>query len=303
MITDTITIATRTSKLALAQTQLFAKQLQSLYPQLQIKLKKIVTKGDKTLETPLYEHGGKGLFVKELEHALLDGTADIAIHSLKDMPYELPDNLEIVPVLERANPYDVLLSNKYQGLDALPLGAVVGTSSLRRHWQMQDLRPDIKIKLLRGNIHTRVNKLQGGEYDAIILAAAGLDRVDDICVTYQQDLTPQMMLPAVGQGILAAEFHHDNTKVKEMVSQLMDHHTVIRAMVERDLNKALGGSCQTPVAGFSVIKGGRICLQAWVGSKIGTYYRSNRECDLDECSMLGNIVAQDILSQGDIDWR
>lgn len=300
---DQLIIATRKSKLAISQTNLFVNKVKSLYPEIKIYLKEIVTKGDKWLETPLYEHGGKGLFIKELEVAILQGEADLAIHSLKDMPYDLPDGLEMLPVLERASPFDALLSENYSSIDMLPLGAVIGTSSLRRHWQLSEFRKDLEFKLLRGNIHTRVNKLLAGEYDAIILAEAGLQRVEDIHVKHKYVIPKNIMIPAVGQGILAAEYKTENYKLKGLLSSITDKNTKLVAAIERDLNKAIGGTCQTPVAGYAWLEDDKAFLSAWVGSTKSQCYRAMDSCFIDEHHTLGAGVAKEILLQGDIDWR
>lgn len=303
VVINKLTIATRTSKLAIAQTNIFVNKLKSLHSDLEISLKEIVTKGDKWLETPLYEHGGKGLFVKELEHAILNGEADLAIHSLKDMPYELPPGLELKPVLERANPFDIMLSNKYKDIDSLPKGAIIGTSSLRRHWQLNEFRGDLSYKLLRGNIHTRVGKLLAGEYDAIILAAAGLERVDGIEVPYIYEIPEEVMIPAVGQGVLTAEFKSSDDAVKSLVSSLIDDHAYLTSTVERDLNRGIGGSCQTPIAGYASIEGDMVTLNSWVGDTIEKSFTSKESCHISEYKQLGSSVARSILDKGSISWR
>lgn len=248
-----LTIATRKSPLALWQAEHIKARLQALYPNLQIELLKIVTKGDKILDTPLAKIGGKGLFVKELEQAMYDKTADIAVHSLKDVPMELPEGLTIGAFCKRVSPTDAFVSNKYDSLVALPKGAVVGTSSLRRQCQLKQHRPDLTIKSLRGNVGTRLSKLDAGEYDAIILATSGLQRIE-LQDRIREELDTDISLPAVGQGALAIECRENDEQILNLLAPLNDNQDTLCVMAERALNRHLQGGCQVPIAGFAVIE-------------------------------------------------
>lgn len=248
-----LTIATRKSPLALWQAEHIKARLQALYPDLQIELLKIVTKGDKILDTPLAKIGGKGLFVKELEQAMYDKTADIAVHSLKDVPMELPEGLTIGAFCKRASPTDAFVSNKYDNLVALPKGAVVGTSSLRRQCQLKQHRPDLTIKSLRGNVGTRLSKLDAGDYDAIILATSGLQRIE-LQERIREELDTDISLPAVGQGALAIECRENDEKILNLLAPLNNNQDALCVMAERALNRHLQGGCQVPIAGFAVLE-------------------------------------------------
>lgn len=248
-----LTIATRKSPLALWQAEHIKARLQALYPNLQIELLKIVTKGDKILDTPLAKIGGKGLFVKELEQAMYDKTADIAVHSLKDVPMELPEGLTIGAFCKRASPTDAFVSNKYDNLVALPKGAVVGTSSLRRQCQLKQHRPDLTIKSLRGNVGTRLSKLDAGDYDAIILATSGLQRIE-LQERIREELDTDISLPAVGQGALAIECRENDEKILNLLAPLNNNQDALCVMAERALNRHLQGGCQVPIAGFAVLE-------------------------------------------------
>lgn len=249
----TLTIATRQSPLALWQAEHIRARLLEMYPELTIQLLKIVTKGDKILDTPLAKIGGKGLFVKELEQALYDKQADIAVHSLKDVPMQLPEGLTLGVYCKRASPTDAFVSNTYESIDALPQGAVVGTSSLRRQCQIKAYRPDLQIKTLRGNVGTRLGKLDAGEYDAIILATSGLQRIE-LDARIRGELDIDACLPAVGQGALAIECREGDDQVLELLAPLNDDKARIRLIAERALNRHLDGGCQVPIAAYAVLQ-------------------------------------------------
>lgn len=249
----TLNIATRQSPLALWQAFHIRDRLQALYPELTINLLKIVTKGDKILDTPLAKIGGKGLFVKELEQALFDKQADIAVHSLKDVPMQLPEGLTLGVYCKRASPTDAFVSNTYASIDELPQGAVVGTASLRRQCQIKAYRPDLQIKTLRGNVGTRLGKLDAGEYDAIILATSGLQRIEhDARIRSELDI--EACLPAVGQGALAIECREDDAEIMALLAPLNDNPARIRLIAERALNRHLQGGCQVPIAAFALLQ-------------------------------------------------
>lgn len=249
----TITIATRQSPLALWQAEHIRDRLLTLYPHLTINLLKIVTKGDKILDTPLAKIGGKGLFVKELEQALYEQQADFAVHSLKDVPMQLPQGLMLGVYCKRASPTDAFVSNTYHSIDELPQGAVVGTASLRRQCQIKAYRPDLQIKTLRGNVGTRLAKLDAGDYDAIILATSGLQRIE-LDARIRSELDIDICLPAVGQGALAIECREDDTKILSLLAPLNDDQARIRLIAERALNRHLEGGCQVPIAAFAVLE-------------------------------------------------
>ncbi|MGP5685653.1 hydroxymethylbilane synthase [Psychrobacter glacincola] len=249
----TLNIATRQSPLALWQAEHIRARLLDLYPELTINLLKIVTKGDKILDTPLAKIGGKGLFVKELEQALYDKQADIAVHSLKDVPMQLPEGLMLGVYCKRASPTDAFVSNTYNSIDELPQGAVVGTSSLRRQCQLKAYRPDLQIKTLRGNVGTRLGKLDAGEYDAIILATSGLQRIE-LDERIRGELDINACLPAVGQGALAIECREGDDEVLKLLAPLNDDKARIRLIAERALNRQLEGGCQVPIAAYAVLQ-------------------------------------------------
>lgn len=248
----TLNIATRQSPLALWQAEHIRDRLLELYPSLTVNLLKIVTKGDKILDTPLAKIGGKGLFVKELEQAMYDKQADIAVHSLKDVPMDLPEGLTLGAYCTRATPTDAFVSNTYDNIDALPQGAIVGTSSLRRQCQIKTYRPDLQIKTLRGNVGTRLSKLDAGEYDAIILATSGLQRIE-LEARIRGELDIDMCLPAVGQGALAIECREEDAEILALLAPLNDDKARIRLIAERALNRHLEGGCQVPIAAYAVL--------------------------------------------------
>ena len=305
MTKRTLTIATRQSPLALWQANFIKDTLQSLYPDLHITLLEMVTKGDKILDTPLAKIGGKGLFVKELETALYEKQADIAVHSLKDVPMVLPEGLTLGAYCKRHAPTDAFVSNQYTSLDDLPQGAVLGTSSLRRECQIRAARPDLIIKSLRGNVGTRLAKLDAGEYDAIILATSGLQRLGlDERIRHELDTT--LSLPAVGQGALAIECRADDADILTLLAPLNHHETRLCVIAERAMNHTLEGGCQVPIAGFATIDGDTLTMRGRVGSIDGKTLLQAKQCvalsgtDTDEQAVraLGVAIAQDLLNQG-----
>ncbi len=298
MITK-IRIATRKSPLAVWQAEYVAAQLQQISPGLDVELLRMVTQGDKLLDSPLAKIGGKGLFVKELEHGLLDGSADIAVHSMKDVPVELPDGLGLTAFLQREDPTDALVSNHYASLDELPQGARVGSSSLRRRAQLLVYRPDLKIEDLRGNVNTRLAKLDQGDYDAIILASSGLKRLgfgDRI----RQLISVDLSLPAIGQGVLGIESCIDNCEITELLSSLNHSDTAIRITAERAMNRRLQGGCQVPIAGYAELTNqGEIYLRGLVADVDGKrVLRAEGRAALDQSEQLGYQVADELLAQG-----
>ncbi len=263
-----IRIGTRKSKLALWQANFIADSLRKHFPNLEVELVKIVTKGDKILDVPLAKVGGKGLFVKEIEEAMLRGEIDIAVHSLKDVPTYFPEGLGLIAVTEREDPRDAFLSVKYNSIEELPSGSVLGTSSLRRKAQIMLKRKDIKILDLRGNVDTRIRKLEEGQYDGIILAYAGLKRLG-LEDKVKQILEPDFMIPAVAQGFLGIEGKLDDEKTKEIVSVLNHTESEIRAKCERAFLKTLEGGCQVPLACYSEIINGNIKITGFVSDLEG----------------------------------
>jgi hydroxymethylbilane synthase len=298
MSARTLRIATRKSPLALWQAEHVKSRLLALNPDLVVELVTFTTKGDIILDTPLAKIGGKGLFVKELEVAMLAGDADIAVHSMKDVPMEFPEGLELGVILERETPTDAFVSNNFKSLEDLPQGAVVGTSSLRRQCQLQNLRPDLVIRSLRGNVQTRLGKLDSGEFDAIILASAGLLRLE-MESRIAQYLTPEVSLPAGGQGAVGIELRSDDADTLALLKPLQHDTTAYRVTAERAMNRRLEGGCQVPIACYAVEKDGELWLRGLVGSVDGkqmltTEYRA----PVAEAEALGIKAAEDLLSQG-----
>lgn len=297
-MSEIIRIATRTSPLALWQAEHVASRLQALYPNLQIEMVGMVTRGDKILDSPLSKIGGKGLFVKELELGMLEGKADIAVHSMKDVPMEFPEGLHLPIILEREDPRDAFVSNRYSSLDELPAGAVVGTSSLRRQTQIRARYPHLQIKDLRGNVNTRLSKLDNGEYDAIILAAAGLIRLE-FQTRITAFLTPEQSLPAIGQGAVGIECRRDDPRVETLLAPLLHPETAVRVRAERAMNHRLNGGCQIPVAGFAELVDGGLRLRGLLGYPDGSVVYT---CEKSGCVVdpedLGRSVAEDLLAQG-----
>lgn len=298
MSIDLLRIATRKSPLALWQAEHVRARLQALHPGLRVELLTMSTKGDRILDSPLAKIGGKGLFVKELEQGILEGRADIAVHSMKDVPAELPEGLCIAAILEREDPQDAFVSSHYASIGALPEGARVGTSSLRRQCQLRAHRPDLEILDLRGNVGTRLAKLDAGDYDAIILACAGLKRLG-LEARITAALTPEVMLPAIAQGVIGIESRCDDAQVKALLEPL--HHAVTgrRTQAERAMNATLAGGCQAPVAGYSVIGSAGIELRGLVGRPDGSeIIRGDISGPAEEAAALGKQLADDLLSRG-----
>ncbi|MGB1411650.1 MAG: hydroxymethylbilane synthase [Candidatus Pseudothioglobus sp.] len=264
-IISVLKIATRKSPLALWQAEFVKSKLASLYPDLKIELVKMTTQGDQILNSPLSKIGGKSLFIKELEVGMNEGRADIAVHSMKDVPYELPQGFEIGAILERENPFDAFVSNDYNTIEELPIGAKLGSCSLRRIVQVKAMRPDLEILDLRGNVNTRLKKLDDGEYDAIILACSGLSRLgfeDRI----KQDLSPDESLPAVGQGALGIEIKVNDHKISSLIEPLSHKRTMTEVSAERALNATLQGGCSVAIGAFATSKGSELKLCGMVGN-------------------------------------
>ena len=298
MSEDILRIATRKSPLALWQAHYVSNMLQHHHPELKIELVTMVTQGDKILDTPLAKVGGKGLFVKELEVGMLEGRADIAVHSMKDVPVEFPTGLHLAVICEREDPRDAFVSNNFKSLEELPQGARLGTSSLRRQSQIAALRPDLKIIDLRGNVNTRLKKLDDGEYDAIILAAAGLKRLEfEDRIT--QFIGTDVCLPAIGQGAVGIECRSDDARVHNLIAPLNDNKTQIRVTAERAMNERLQGGCQVPIAGYAEIEKGLIILRGLVGQVDGKkIIRGDIAGPIDSAAELGVVLAEDLLSRG-----
>lgn len=295
---NTLRIATRQSPLALWQAEHIKARLQTLHPDLQVELVTFVTQGDKILDTPLAKIGGKGLFVKELENALLDGRADLAVHSMKDVPMDLPAGLILAVICEREDPVDAFVSNHYASLEELPQGAILGTSSLRRKSQIQAYRPDLNIIDLRGNVGTRLGKLDSGQYDGIILAAAGLKRLE-LEARIRQRIATSISLPAVGQGALGLECRSNDQAVLTLIAPLSDSLTNICVKAERAFNRQLQGGCQVPVAGFAVIEQQQLKMQGRVGSPDGRQLlKAEISGAPEQAEQLGQQLAQQLLEQG-----
>lgn len=295
---ETLRIATRKSPLALWQAEHVAALLRECHGGLRVELVPMSTRGDKLLDAPLAKVGGKGLFIKELENALLDGRADIAVHSLKDVPVEVPDGFALPVVMDRADPRDGLVSNHHDSLARLPPGARVGTSSLRRQCQLLAARPDLDIRTVRGSVHTRLAKLDAGDYDALILAVSGLQRLG-LGDRVREALEPEVLLPAVGQGVLGIECRGDHPEVEGLVAPLADADSTARVRAERAMNARLGGGCQVPIAGYAELHGDELTLRGLVASVDGSRLLHARgQGSREQGEQLGRSVAEDLLSQG-----
>ncbi len=293
-----IRIATRKSALALWQAEYVKARLEASHPGLKVSLVPMVSRGDKLLDAPLAKIGGKGLFVKELETALLENEADIAVHSMKDVPMEFPEGLGLYCICEREDPRDAFVSNRFDSLDALPPGSVVGTSSLRRQAQLLARRPDLKIQFLRGNVNTRLAKLDAGEYDAIILAAAGLIRLG-FGERIRSSIGVDESLPAGGQGAVGIECRTGDSEVHALLACLNHAPTATRVVAERALNKRLNGGCQVPIACYAVLEGEQLWLRGLVGQPDGTLLlRAEGRAPAAEAEALGVQVAKELLEQG-----
>ncbi|MEA3251098.1 MAG: hydroxymethylbilane synthase [Pseudomonadota bacterium] len=296
----TLRIATRKSRLAMWQAEHVRDRLMALHTGLNVELVAMATKGDKILDTPLAKVGGKGLFVKELEDAMLDGRADIAVHSMKDVPMHFPEGLGLSVILEGAAPTDAFVSNRYATPEQLPEGARVGTSSLRRGLQISEARPDLEVLSLRGNVQTRLGKLDAGDFDAIILATSGLRRLGlDARITHE--LPPEVSLPACGQGALGIECRTDDPELLALLAPLDHAETATRVRAERAMNTRLEGGCQVPIGGHAILEeGGRtLWLRALVGMPDGSrVLRAEGRGSVYEPETLGVRVAEDLLDQG-----
>ncbi|MBL0230028.1 MAG: hydroxymethylbilane synthase [Moraxellaceae bacterium] len=293
----TLRIATRKSPLALWQAEYVKANLLKHHPHLKIELVTFTTQGDKILDVPLAKIGGKGLFVKELESAMLAGEADLAVHSMKDVPMEYPEGLAITTICEREDPTDAFVSNNFATFDDLPQGAIVGTSSLRRQCQLRALRPDLVIRDLRGNVGTRLGRLDNNEYDAIILASAGLKRLG-LETRLRQQLT--QLLPAVGQGAVGIETRINDTELHKLLAPLHHPQTALCVQAERAMNRRLQGGCQVPIAGYATIDNQILTLNALVGSIDGQQiiHQQGKTQDLLAVEALGEQVATGLLNQG-----
>ncbi|MFH4621386.1 hydroxymethylbilane synthase [Vibrio furnissii] len=296
--TTPIRIATRQSPLALWQAHFVKDALQAAHPELEVELVTMVTRGDVILDTPLAKVGGKGLFVKELEVAMLEGRADLAVHSMKDVPVDFPEGLGLVTICEREDPRDAFVSNTYASLDELPHGAIVGTCSLRRQCQLKEARPDLVIKELRGNVGTRLGKLDAGEYDAIILAAAGLKRLQ-LEQRIRSLIEPEQSLPAVGQGAVGIECRLDDARLRALLAPLSDADTTDRVLCERAMNLTLEGGCQVPIGSYALLDGDDLWLRALVGEPDGSHIvRGEIRGPRQDAERLGVELANQLLADG-----
>ncbi|MFY3551330.1 hydroxymethylbilane synthase [Achromobacter insolitus] len=293
-----LVIATRASRLALWQAEHVRDRLRTLYPACAVELLTLTTRGDQILDRTLSKVGGKGLFVKELENALLDGRADLAVHSLKDVPVDLQAPFELCAVLDRADPRDAFVSNTHDSLADLPAGAIVGTSSLRRESQIRARYPKLVVKPLRGNLDTRLGKLDKGEYDAIVLAAAGLERLD-LSARIRSLLEPADSLPAAGQGALGIEIRDDRDDMRAWLAPLISADTTSCVVAERAVSRKLGGSCQVPLAAYAEIAGGTLSLRALVASPDGVrVVRTAHSGPVADAQSIGEAAAQALLDAG-----
>ncbi|CAM3003779.1 MULTISPECIES: hydroxymethylbilane synthase [Pseudoalteromonas] len=296
--TKLVRIATRKSALALWQAEFVKAQLEHFHADVRVELVPMSTQGDIILDTPLAKIGGKGLFVKELEQAMLDGRADIAVHSMKDVPVEFPEGLALHTICEREDPRDAFVSNNFANLSELPKGAIVGTSSLRRQCQIRALRPDLVIKDLRGNVNTRLAKLDDGQYDAIILAAAGLLRLkmDARIADY---IEPEVSLPANGQGAVGIECRIDDEVTKALLAPLEHTQTRIRVNAERAMNRHLEGGCQVPIGAYALVDGEQVHLRGLVGAVDGSEILHDEVTGhINDAEAIGVQLAKKLLAQG-----
>jgi len=298
---EKLIIATRASDLALWQAYHVKERIETSFPQITVELNKITSKGDKILDKPLALIGGKGHFTKELEDEMLAGNADLAVHSLKDVPTYIPEGLELCAITTRQDQSDVLLSHTYKSLDGLPHGAVVGTTSLRRRMQLLEKRPDLQVKELRGNVNTRLRKLKEGQYDAIILAYIGLHRLDllkDIPFVEKLDF----FIPPMGQAALGIEIVSTNERVREIAMTLNDENSFICTKVERDFISKIGAGCSAPVAVNAVIDGEDISVRAMLGYPDGTnIMHKELTSKVGEYDALGEELAQKMIEEGALD--
>jgi hydroxymethylbilane synthase len=297
-VTRRLTIATRKSLLALWQANWVKDRLLELHPGLRVELLRVVTKGDKILDVPLAKVGGKGLFVKEIEDALSDGRADIAVHSMKDVPTELPDGLHVPVICEREDPRDAWFSREGMRFSEIPPGARVGTSSLRRQAQLRAVRPDLAFENLRGNVNTRLKKLAGGQYDAIVLAAAGVKRLG-AAEQVTEYLDTGVTLPAIGQGAVGIECRAEDAETNGLIAPLCHEPTWLAVSAERALLARLEGGCQVPIACFGELRGPTLRLRGLVGSLDGSkLIRGEREGPSSQACALGVALAEELLGRG-----
>jgi hydroxymethylbilane synthase len=297
-LTDPLRIATRRSQLALWQAEHVAALLRAAHPALPVELVPMSTQGDRVQDRALAEVGGKGLFVKELEVAMQEGRADIAVHSMKDVPSELPPGLLIAAVLPRANPLDAFLSLRHARFEDLPSGARVGTSSPRRQAQLRHARPDLRLELLRGNVDTRLRRLEEGALDAILLACAGLERLG-LGSRITQPLDLELSLPAVGQGVIGIECREDDAASRSALAALHHEESFVRLRAERAFAAALGGSCHSPIAAHATLEGGAVTLRGFVGAPDGgEVYRDLERGGIDEAEAIGRRLAARMQAAG-----
>ena len=291
-------IATRKSPLALWQAEFVKSKLETIYPDLKVELVKMATQGDQILNSPLSKIGGKSLFIKELEVGIMEGRADIAVHSMKDIPYELPQGFEIGAILERESPFDAFVSNDFNSIQDLPVGARLGSCSLRRIVQVKALRPDLEILDLRGNVNTRLKKLDDGEYDAIILACSGLTRLG-FDNRIKQDLSPDDSLPAVGQGALGIEIEANDHEISSLIKPLIHKKTQIEVSAERALNATLQGGCSVAIGAFATSEDSKLTLSGMVGNvDSGEIIRVQETGETSKPIDLGIRAAKKLLSLG-----
>ena len=298
MSAERLLIATRKRPLALWQAEHVRARLLEAHPGLQVELVTMSTQGDRVLDSPLAKIGGKGLFVKELEQGMLEGRADIAVHSMKDVPVDFPPGLGIGAILEREDPQDGFVSNRFGSIDELPQGARVGTSSLRRQCQLRAWRPDLELRDLRGNVNTRLGRLDQGDYDAIVLACAGLKRLG-MGSRITRALTPEELLPAIGQGVIGIECRLEDEPVRQLIEPLDHGPTRLRIQAERAFNATLAGGCQAPVAGFSLLGNDLLELRGLVGRPDGSeIVRGQISGPAQDAATLGRELAEELLSRG-----
>lgn len=294
----TLRIATRKSPLAMWQAEFVKAQLEKAHPGLVVELIPMSTKGDKILDVPLAKIGGKGLFTKELEDQMLSGQADFAVHSMKDVPMELPEGFALSAIMERHDPTDAFVSNNYSCLEELPQGAILGTSSLRRQAQFQALRPDLEVRFLRGNVGTRLGKLDAGEYDAIVLATSGLERLE-LHDRIRVRMAPEQCLPAVAQGALGIETLANDKETQDLIAVLNHPETEIVVKAERAMNHTLDGGCQVPIGGYALLENGEVWLRGLVAESDGSHIvRKEGRAPAKEAETLGREIGQALLDDG-----
>ncbi|WMY95675.1 MAG: hydroxymethylbilane synthase [Arsenophonus sp.] len=298
MLLKTLRIATRKSPLAMWQAIFVKKQLEKYHPKLKIQIVPIITQGDILIDTPLSKIGGKGLFIKALEHALLNKQADIAVHSIKDIPINFPENLGLITICEREDPRDAFVSNKYNSIDSLIIGSTIGTSSLRRQCQISHFYPHLIFKDLRGNVETRLNKLDNGEYDALILAVAGLKRLG-LETRIRMPISPKKLLPAVGQGAIGIECRLEDYYIQSFLKPLHHYNTAICIQAERTVNYHLEGSCQVPMCSYAIWKKKYIWLRALVGLPDGSeIIRGEKKFKPEQVTQASIELAKELLNNG-----